>query len=68
MVSITRTGKQLVANVDQQATFELVPVSDTDFFIVEGPVRLVFTKDASGKIASIEGQQNGQKFSARRME
>jgi pimeloyl-ACP methyl ester carboxylesterase len=68
MVSITRTGKQLVANVDQQATFELVPVSDTDFFIVEGPVRLVFTKDASGRIASIEGQQNGQKFSARRME
>jgi hypothetical protein len=51
-----------MAKVDGQSEIELLPVSALEFYIVEGPVRILFEKDADGKTTGFKGWQNGQSF------
>jgi hypothetical protein len=45
-----------------------VPASDVEYYALEGPVRLVFEKDAAGKVVSFKGWQNGQQFGAKKVD
>ncbi len=66
VLKIKRQDRRLIGQVNAQQTLELFPVSDVEYFIVEGPVKLVFQKDASGKVVSLKAWQNGQEFSAKK--
>jgi dienelactone hydrolase len=61
-IQIWRKERTLMAKVDGQSEIELLPVSALEFYIVEGPVRILFEKDADGKITGFKGWQNGQSF------
>ena len=47
---------------------EMLPISDSEFFIMEGGVQVAFVKDAAGKTVSLKGSQNGQPFMAKKVE
>ena len=61
-IKIRVAGKRLVAKAGEQPEVELLPASDVEFYVLEGPVKIVFEKDASGKVVSFQGWQNGQPF------
>jgi hypothetical protein len=67
-VKVKVAGKHLEAKAGEQAMVELVPTSDTEFFILQGPVKVVFEKDAAGKVSSLKAWQNGQEFAAKRID
>ncbi len=67
-IKVRVAGKHLEAKAAEQPEVELVPTSDTEFFILQGPVKLVFQKDAAGKVASFKAWQNGQEFAAKRID
>jgi pimeloyl-ACP methyl ester carboxylesterase len=67
-VKVKLAGQRLVAQPGEQATVELIPASDMEFYALEGPVRLVFEKDAAGKTVSFKGWQNGQQFAAKKID
>jgi pimeloyl-ACP methyl ester carboxylesterase len=47
---------------------ELLPISESEFFVMDGMVQIAFVKDAAGKTVSLKGSQNGQAFTAKKME
>jgi hypothetical protein len=67
-VTIERKGTGLGVRVREQPVGDLVAVSDTEFLILEGPVKIVFEKDAAGKVVSFKGWQGGREFTAKRTE
>jgi hypothetical protein len=67
-VTIEKKGSGLAVRVREQPAGDLVAVSDTEFLIFEGPVKIVVEKDAAGKVVSFKGWQNGREFTAKKME
>lgn len=67
-VKVRRKDGGLAAQVGPQPEVELAPVSDLEFFVLEGPAKIVFEKDAAGKVLGFKVWQNGQEFSAKRTE
>lgn len=69
-VKIERSESRLTAQVAGQdgPPADLLPVSDTEFYIMEGMVQVAFVKDAAGRIVSLKGSQNGQAFAAKKIE
>jgi hypothetical protein len=47
---------------------ELVPLSETEFYVLEGYARLAFIKDAGGKVTGLKAWQNGQAIPAKRIQ
>jgi hypothetical protein len=47
---------------------ELLPISESEFFVMDGMVQIAFVKDAAGKTVSLKGSQNGQAFTAKKIE
>ncbi|HEY1204511.1 MAG: prolyl oligopeptidase family serine peptidase [Bryobacteraceae bacterium] len=70
IVKIGREGSRLTVQVAGQdgPPADLLPISDSEFFIMEGMVQVAFVKDAAGKTVSLKGQQNGQAFTAKKVE
>jgi hypothetical protein len=68
VIKVRRDGTQLMAQVGEQPPVELVPATETEFYIVEGPVKVVFEKDATGKVTAFKGWQNGQEFTGKKVE
>ena len=68
IVRIRLDGNKLMVKPGSQAEVEAVPTSDGGFCIVEGPVKVSFEKDAAGKVTSLSGFQNGQRFSAKKVD
>jgi hypothetical protein len=68
VIKVRRDGTQLMAQVGEQPTVELVPATETEYYIVEGPVKVVFEKDAAGKVTAFKGWQNGQEFRGKKVE
>ena len=50
VLKVSRDGPRLMAQPGDQQPVELVPVSDTEFLVLEGPVKVVFEKDPSGAV------------------
>ena len=65
---VRRNEGRLFGQAGEQPEIELVPVSDSEFFVVEGPAKVVFEKDAGGKVTAMKVLQGGREFSAKRME
>jgi hypothetical protein len=61
-------GGRLVAQVEGQQALELIPVSETEFFVVEGFVQITFIKDTSGKTTAFKGWENGREFMVKKTE
>jgi hypothetical protein len=68
VVKVRRAGNQLISQVGEQTPAELLPATDTEFYVVEGPVKIVFEKDAGGKVVSFKGWQNGQEFTGKKIQ
>jgi hypothetical protein len=68
VIDVERKESRLMAQVHGQPAVELLPVSDTEFFVIEGPVQVVFEKDAAGKTVALKGWQNGQALQAKKIE
>ena len=68
IVRIRLEGKRLIVKPGPQAEVEAIPTSDGQFCVLEGPVTVKFEKDATGKVVSLNGSQNGQNFSAKRVD
>ena len=66
VIKAWRKEGRLMVQVGEQSELELLPVSNLEFYIVEGPVRILFERDAEGKVTGFKGWQNGQSFSARK--
>ena len=67
-VKVRVAGKRLVAQAGEQPEVELLPASDVEFYVLEGPVKIVFERDAAGKTVSFKVWQNGQQFTAKKTE
>jgi len=67
-IKVRVAGQRLEAQPGEQPVVELVPASDVEYYALEGPVRLVFEKDAAGKVISFKGWQNGQEFAAKKID
>ena len=67
-VKIRVAGGRLVAQAGEQPEVGLLPASDVEFYVLEAPVKIVFEKDSAGKVVSFKGWQNGQPFTAKKIE
>jgi hypothetical protein len=66
-VEVVRDAKRLMAKVSPGGTFELVPETESDFFIREANVRVSFQREG-GKVTGFTGYQSGQDFLAKKLE
>ncbi|MGD0015349.1 MAG: prolyl oligopeptidase family serine peptidase, partial [Bryobacteraceae bacterium] len=65
---VRRAENRLMAQVGEQGPVELVPFSDDEFFMVEGPAKVVFERNAVGKVVSLKIWHIGREFSAKKTE
>ena len=69
VVSVERKENRLMAHgPGSNGLEELLAISDSEFFIMEGMVQVAFVKDAAGKTVSLKGSQSGQAFTAKKVE
>ncbi len=68
VITVSKEGNRLMAQAQGNPQVELIPESQTDFFIREANVRLSFKKDSNGKVSSLTGDDSGQGFMASRIE
>ena len=69
IITVTRTGNKLFAQVEGQEISELIPASDNEFMHIDPhqTVKVTFMKDTSGKIAKMRIDVEGQTYFARRL-
>jgi len=69
IITITRTGEKLFAQVQGQDMSELHPVSDNEFMHIDPntTVKVTFVKDNSGKVAKLRIDVEGQTYIANRI-
>lgn len=68
ILTITREGDRLFAEVTGQPRFEIYPRSESEFFWKVVAARITFLKDADGKVRKAVTEQGGQRLEARRVE
>ena len=68
VMTITREGNRLFAQLTGQPKFEVFPKSETEFFWKVVNAQVTFVKDKSGKVTKAIHEQSGQKLDAPRME
>jgi D-alanyl-D-alanine carboxypeptidase len=67
MITITKEGNKLFAQVIGQPKIELHSESTTKFFVKEAPIQIEFVTDASGKASGLTLYQGGQQIQAKRI-
>lgn len=67
MVTVSREGDKLMAQRTGGPKDELLPASETEFFLNVAGVRIIFIKDGAGKVAQMKLQANGQEFMGRKL-
>jgi hypothetical protein len=68
IMTVTREGNGLFAQLTGQPKFEIFPKSETVFFWKVVNAEITFVKDDRGKVIKGIHQQNGQKFDAPKIE
>ena len=68
ILTVTREGDQLFAQVTGQPKFEIFPKSSTEFFWKVVNAQVTFVKDDSGKVIKVVHHQAGKTIEAPRME
>jgi CubicO group peptidase (beta-lactamase class C family) len=64
VLTVTREGNQLFAQLTGQLKFEIFPESETNYFWKVTDAQVTFVKDAAGKVTKAIHHQNGQTFDA----
>ena len=64
ILTITRDGARLSAQLTGQPKFPIYPKSETEFIWRVVPARVEFTKDADGKVTKATHHQGGRTFDA----
>ena len=67
-ITITRKDHLLVAQVPNQTGIVIFPVSETDFIMKDGPIRISFKMDDSGNVTGLVLNQSGKDSSAKKIE
>ena len=67
-IRVYREGSRLLGAQEGQSGGELVPESETAFFVLGESIRLAFEKDAAGKVAVMVLKVPGQEIRANRVE
>ena len=67
-VRVFREGSRLMGAQEGQGSGELVPESETEFFVIGESIRLAFEKDAAGKATAMIVKLPGQEIRANRVE
>lgn len=65
---VSERDGQLFYRIVGQADIEIVPESDTQFFMKELPVQITFNHDEKGKVSSLTHHQNGFEDPAEKMD
>ena len=66
VITITREGDQIFAQVTGQPAFEIFPKSETEYFLKVVKAYITFVADDSGKVTHLELEQGGAKQKALR--
>lgn len=67
VITITRDGDKLYAEVPGQQKIEIFAESETDFFITEADAQVTFVKDEKGAVSHLVLHQRGQNIPAKRI-
>lgn len=67
IITITNENGKLMAAPAGQPKRELLPSTETDFFLKEGNAQLSFIKDDAGKVTQLILNQNGRKMPAKKI-
>jgi CubicO group peptidase (beta-lactamase class C family) len=68
ILTVTKEGNHLYAQLGNQPRFEIFPKSDTEFFWKAVDAQVTFVKDSRGKVTKAVHHQNGQIINAPRLE
>jgi len=68
LLAISLDGSKLMAKPGGQPGVELIPESDTTFFVREINARVIFTKDSTGKVTGLTVSEGGNDFAAAKVE
>lgn len=64
IITVSLDGTRLTAAVPNQPPIDLIPESETTFFVREINARLVFARDASGKVTGLNSNEGDVQFNA----
>jgi len=64
---VSSEGDKLFLSPNSSAKFELLPESETKFFMKERPGEIVFVKDATGRTTEMVIQVNGQEIHLKKL-
>ena len=67
IITITKEGNNLFAQVIGQPKIQVHPDSPTKFFVKEAPIQIEFVTDASSKTSGLTLYQGGQQIQAKRI-
>ena len=67
IITITNENGKLMGAPTGQTKVELVPSSETDFFLKEVNAQITFIKNAEGKVTELILNQNGRKMPAKKI-
>src|SRR5690606_34012110 len=68
VLTVTREGDKLYAQLTGQSRYQIFPESPTNYFWKVADAKVSFVLDESGKITAAIHQQGGQRFEAPRLE
>ncbi|MEK7675483.1 MAG: DUF3471 domain-containing protein [Verrucomicrobiota bacterium] len=68
ILTVTREGDHLFAQLTDQPRFEIFPKSETEFFWKVVPAQVTFVKDDKGKVIKGIHRQGGKTIEAPRIE
>ena len=68
IMTVSREGNQLYAQIKGQPKYEIFPKSETVFFGKAVPAQIAFVKDAHGKVTGGIHDQGGRKLDVPRIE
>lgn len=67
VLTVTREGTRLFAQLTGQPRFEIFPRSKTEFHWKVVPAQVTFVNDASGQVSKVIHEQGGNRFEAPRL-
>jgi dienelactone hydrolase len=68
IITVTLDGSKLTVAVPNQSPVDLIPESETTFFVREINARLVFVRDPSGKITGVNSTEGDVQFNAAKVQ
>jgi len=67
-VTVTREGDKLMAQQQGSPKVQLLPLSESDFFIAEANIQVHYVRDAAGKVTAFSGIESGNEFVGKKVE